>query len=179
MSLPYPYSPPHPPYNHRRCLQDNRLLNGRLSLGLSKSCVFIGDSTSLLHKLERIRLTLAQVVTRQHGRSSISAILHNRHWLPIKWRIDFKVATLTYKVLQSWEPSYLSSRIAIAIPRRLLRSSSVKIKIVLFQTGLPIKLSSILHCASDLTTADPLSGRLFSMLRITNLHNNNNNNNNK
>ena len=29
-------SPSHPPFNHRRCLQDDRLLNGRLSLGLRK-----------------------------------------------------------------------------------------------------------------------------------------------
>ena len=90
----------------------------------------------------------------------------------IKWRMDFKVATITYKVLQCDEPSHLSSRIAIAIARRLLRLSSVKN--VLFQTGLPITLLSILHCASDLTTADSLSGRRFSMRRITNLYNNNN-----
>ena len=134
----------------------------------TKHILFIGASTSVLNKLEGIQNTLARVVTRQHGWSSISAILHNRHWLPIKWRIDFKVATLTSKVLQSGKPSYLSSRIAIVIPRRLLRSSSVNIKNVLFQRGLAITLSSILHCASDLTTADSLSGRRLS---ITNLHN--------
>ena len=86
--------------------------------------VFIGASISFLHKLERIQNTLAQVVTREHDRSSISAILYKKHWLPMKWKIDIEVATLTYKVLQSGEPSYLSSRIAIAIPRRSLHSSS-------------------------------------------------------
>ena len=38
---PYTYNPPHPPFNHRRCLQDDRLLNGRLSLGLSKFCLSV------------------------------------------------------------------------------------------------------------------------------------------
>ena len=52
------------------------------AVALNKQILFIGASISVLHKLERIQNTLARVVTRQHGRSSISAILHNRHWLP-------------------------------------------------------------------------------------------------
>ena len=124
MLLPYPRSPPHPFFNHRRCLQDDRLLMVGCRSDYA-NFVFIGASTSVLHKLERIQNTLARVVTRKHGRSSISAILHNLHWLPIKWRIDFKVATLTYKVLQSGEPSYLSSRIAIAIPRQTFKRLGV------------------------------------------------------
>ena len=77
--------------------------------------VFLGASAKVVHRLERIQNALARVVTRHHGRTSISATLQKLDWLPVKWRINFKVATLTYKILESGEPSYRSSKIAIAV----------------------------------------------------------------
>ena len=67
---------------------------------------------------------LARVVACQLGRISISKTLQELHWLPIKWRIDYKVATLTYKLLESGESTYLRSRITSKIFRRELRSSA-------------------------------------------------------
>ena len=57
------------------------------------------SSVSRTRWLER----LARVVTRQCGRISISKTLKELHWLPIKWQIDFKVATMTYKLVVSNE----------------------------------------------------------------------------
>ena len=48
---------------------------------------------------------LVRVVTCQRGCFSISKTLQQLYWLPIKWRIDYKVATLTYKLLESGEPT--------------------------------------------------------------------------
>ena len=45
------------------------------------------------------------VLLRKRGRISISKTLQELHWLPIKWRINYKVATLTYKLLESDEPT--------------------------------------------------------------------------
>ena len=75
-------------------------------------------------RLQRIQNTLARVVILQCGRVSISKTFKALHWLPVKWRIDFKVATTTYKLLESNEPAYLRSRISLRVPRRSLRSSA-------------------------------------------------------
>ena len=75
-------------------------------------------------RLQRLQSTLARVVTCQRGRISISKTGQELHWLPIKWRIDYKVATLTYKLLESGGPTYLRSRITSKIFRRALRSSA-------------------------------------------------------
>ena len=63
-----------------------------------------------------------------------------------KYRIDFKVATLTYKVLQTGEPSYLSSRISVDTPRHVLRSSTdtCRLAIPQFKTKIVQGLSDIL-----------------------------------
>ena len=55
---------------------------------------------------------------------AISKTLQELHWLPIKWRIDYKAATLTYKLLESGEPTYLRTRFTSKIFRRVLRSSA-------------------------------------------------------
>ena len=46
------------------------------------------------------------------------------HWLPIKQRIHFKIATVTYRILQTGSPAYLSPFINLNTPSRTLRSAS-------------------------------------------------------
>ena len=60
------------------------------------------NNISLLQHLQR---TLACVVACQRGCIGISKTLQELHWLPIKWYIDYKVCTLTYKLLESGEPT--------------------------------------------------------------------------
>ena len=63
-----------------------------------------------LDRLQRIQNSLARVVlpsfTRNHH---ITPALHRLHWLPIRQRIMFKIATITYKTLFHSQPSYLHS----------------------------------------------------------------------
>ena len=61
----------------------------------------VGISVKNIYRLQRLQSTLAHIVTCQRGCISISKTLQEFHWLPIKWRIDYKVATLTYKLLES------------------------------------------------------------------------------
>ena len=52
--------------------------------------------------------------------------LKDLHWLPIPYRIDFKIAVLTYRCLNGCAPSYLSSllnRRSFNVGGRVLRSN--------------------------------------------------------
>ena len=48
----------------------------------------------------------------------------NNSWLSIKWRIRFKLATLTFKALHTGRPPYLSDLLQHHEPTRSLCSSS-------------------------------------------------------
>ena len=50
--------------------------------------------------------------------------LQQLHWLPIKQRIHFKIATVTYRILQTGSPAYLSPFINLNTPSITLRSAS-------------------------------------------------------
>ena len=83
-----------------------------------------GTSVSNLTRLQLVQNTLARVVSQQPRFCHITPVLSDLHWLPVRHRITFKIATVTYRVLQSQQPSYLAYLIPQYVPTRALRSSS-------------------------------------------------------
>ena len=60
-----------------------------------------------MQHLQRIQNTLCRIVTRTHRFSSITGPLSSLHWLPVRYRIQFKINLLTYKVYKTDYPAYL------------------------------------------------------------------------
>ena len=67
-----------------------------------------GPSSDNLWKLQVTQNALARVVCQAARTSSATELRHTLHWLPVKQRIDYKLAVLTYKATQSGSPSYVS-----------------------------------------------------------------------
>ena len=88
--------------------------------------VLFGTSAKTLAKLQRLQNSVARVVMRSDRRSQALSILKQLHWLPIKCRIDFKIAGLTYKMRTTSEPMHLSNLISIYEPKRFLRSADAQ-----------------------------------------------------
>jgi len=57
--------------------------------------------------------------------SHITAVLRSLHWLEINERIEYKLLSLTYKVLTTTQPSYLHNLITLQPPRSTCSSSLV------------------------------------------------------
>ena len=57
--------------------------------------------------------------------SQITYILRSLHWLTITERIEYKLLSLTYKVLTTTQPSYLHNFITVQPPRSTRSSSLV------------------------------------------------------
>ena len=77
-----------------------------------------GTSQGNLHKLQRIQNTLAKLVCPGHTHSSDA--LRFLHWLPVRQHIDFKIASLTFKLLNFGSPAYLSCLLKPYLPVRAL-----------------------------------------------------------
>src|ERR1043165_4209260 len=85
---------------------------------------FLCVSDLELKRPQRIQNSLARVVMRVPLRTCSSVLLHELHWLPVEFRIKFKLAYLTYKALSTSTPSYIHALLTPYIPPRCLRSSS-------------------------------------------------------
>jgi len=56
-------------------------------------------------------------------RSELIIFVHSLHWLPINYRIDYKVASLVYKARSTGSPAYLQALVSDYMPTRQLLSS--------------------------------------------------------
>ena len=78
----------------------------------------------LLNRLRLIQNTAARIVTLSKRFDHITPILFKLHWLPLGYRIHFKILLLVYKCLNGLAPTYLSELLRYTNGPRLLRSSS-------------------------------------------------------
>ena len=95
------------------------LIQSRLDYANS---ILYHTAASNITKLQRIQNTAAHLVL-PYSHLSANDTLTQLHWLPISRRIEFKLATITYKLLNTEQPSYLRSLIHYDNPVRQLRSS--------------------------------------------------------
>jgi len=82
-----------------------------------------------LDVLQRAQNNLATVVC-QRGRTVAGRLLRSLHWLPVKYRVTYKMAALTFKTMSSSTPAYLNDLIHTAVPVRHLWSSDAPLLIV-------------------------------------------------
>ncbi len=75
-----------------------------------------------INKLQLVQNKAARVITRTPRRDHITPVLCELHWLPVKYRIDYKVAVHTYRALNGQAPVYLQDLVTSYQPHRALRS---------------------------------------------------------
>ena len=79
------------------------------------------------YQITRLRLiqnSLARAVVQSPKSCHITPVLRSVHWLKINERIEYKLLSLTYKVLTTNQPPYLHHLISVQ-PSRSTRSSSL------------------------------------------------------
>jgi len=87
--------------------------------------ILYGAASKHTNRLQRVQKALARTVMHQRSHCSplsSTALLQNLHWLPIEWRIRFKLATLAYKALHTGQPPYLAELLRCNKP--VLRTDS-------------------------------------------------------
>ena len=73
---------------------------------------------------KRVQNLLALLETNSPPFTRSLSLLRFLPWLPIMFRILFKINLLTYKTLREKQPVYLPSMLATSIPSRSLRSNN-------------------------------------------------------
>ena len=77
-----------------------------------------------LDKIQRVQNTAARIIFRLSKFCYITPSLFSLHWLPVRYRIDFKICLLTFKAIHESAPSYLRELVVVKDNRYRLRSSN-------------------------------------------------------
>uniref|UniRef100_A0A670J1P8 Reverse transcriptase domain-containing protein n=1 Tax=Podarcis muralis TaxID=64176 RepID=A0A670J1P8_PODMU len=89
--------------------------------------LYMGLPLRLTQKLQRVQNAAARLLMGSSLRDHIHPVLYQLHWLPVEYRIRFKVLVLTFKALYGLGPSYLRGRLSWYVPQRNLRSANKNI----------------------------------------------------
>ena len=86
------------------------------------NAVLYGVSKKNISRLQRIQNALARCVVDSKLHLNSNASLQHLHWLPVDYRIKFKIAKFAFLASTSATSSYLNSSVARYSPSRSLRS---------------------------------------------------------
>lgn len=76
-----------------------------------------------MDRLQLIQNAAARLLTRSNKWCHITPILVDLHWLPVFFRVRFKVLVLTYRALNGQAPEYIADLVSRYVPGRTLRSA--------------------------------------------------------
>jgi len=103
--------------------------------------LYYGLPNIQLNRLQHIQNSLARAVIAAPRSFDANQILKSLHWLKVPDRIEYKVISVTYKLLQSSAPHYLRYLITIQSARSTRSSSLVTLLHPPVQSNLKITMA--------------------------------------
>ena len=94
------------------------------------NALLFGLPETTIQPLQRLQNAAARLVLMRSKRASATEMLKDLHWLPVRYRIKFKIALLVYKCLHGSGPQYLCELLTERPCTRILRSSSQRLLLV-------------------------------------------------
>lgn len=94
------------------------------------NALFVCFNKKAVNRLQTVQNVAARLLTGSKKRAHITPILYSLHWLPVNFRIHFKILVLTFRALHDHAPLYITELLRPYSPSRALRSSDQKLLMV-------------------------------------------------
>ena len=121
--------------------------------------LYFGLPKYQVKRLQQLQNTAARFVTKAGKYDHIIPLLVELHWLPVSYRIVFKLLLLVYKILNGLCPSYLSNFVQYQTATRSLRSNSQELLIQPMAKTKSYGDRAFTVCAPELWNKVPLTIR--------------------
>ena len=91
------------------------------------NAILYGLPKVLLNHLQLVQNRAARIVTFTKKYEHITPSLIDLHWLPLDYRITYKIVLLVYNAINGFSPSYISNLLGFCSSSYSLRSCSNKL----------------------------------------------------
>ena len=135
----------------------NALVSSRLDYCNS---LFLSLTGFELRRLQLVQNSLCRVVTRSSKFSHIIPQLKKFHWLTVRYRVQFKIGLITYKILNQGQPVYLRELIHPYTSSRNTRRSTPILKFLHTPTFDRRVHKSVKHFSNSFSHYDQFFGTL-------------------
>ena len=88
------------------------------------NATFAGVADEQIARIRKIQSKRRRAHLEKSKCDHVTPLLEELHWLPVKYRIQYKLATLAFRHFDGTLPPYLSSSLCTYRPSRSLRSST-------------------------------------------------------
>ena len=120
-----------------------------------------------LDRLQKVQNAAARVIFRIAKFDHITPALIDLHWLPVSFRVQFKLLLLVYKALHNQSPSYIKDLLSLKpAANYALRSSAKSLLVVPKVNCSTLGDRAFAHAAPVLWNSLPLTIRTSSSLAI-------------
>jgi len=134
------------------------------SIGHSKldycNSLYYGLTKYQINRLWHIQNALARTVVKAPKFQHITPILKFLHWLKVSERIEYKIISLTYKILNTTQPPYLYDLVSIQPPHGNNTCSSPYVTLIKPSSLLKVTHRSFWHASPHLWNQLPTSLRI-------------------
>ncbi|XP_060100566.1 uncharacterized protein LOC132575897 [Heteronotia binoei] len=94
------------------------------------NALYMGLPLCRTQKLQSVQNAAARLLLGLPRWEHIRSGLRDLHWLPITFRVQYKVLVITFKALYGLGPAYLRDRLSPHVPQRVLRSGSQNLLVI-------------------------------------------------
>ncbi len=84
---------------------------------------YLGISQTTISHLQLVQNAAARLLTKSRKQDHTNPIVASSHWLPVHFRINFKILLIVYKSLHGLAPTYISELLTPYSTTRLLPSA--------------------------------------------------------
>lgn len=85
--------------------------------------LYLGLPNKLLSRLQLVQNAAARLLTGTRKYESVSPVLASLHWLPVEFRVQYKVLLMVFKGLHGLAPEYIADMLICSDPTAFLWSS--------------------------------------------------------
>lgn len=85
--------------------------------------LYLGLPNKLLSRLQLVQNAAARLLTGTRKYESVSQVLASLHWLPVEFRVQYKVLLMVFKGLHGLAPEYIADMLICSDPTTFLWSS--------------------------------------------------------
>ena len=80
------------------------------------NALYVGLPLKTTWKVQLVQNAAARLLAGSSYRDHITPVLKELHWLPIRFRLEFKVLVMTFKALNGLGPRYFRERLSLYVP---------------------------------------------------------------